>query len=158
MNGQIVALGNIFGDLAFNGGLSGRIAVKGQTVLGLDPNRYGILGKITINGGIGSTAAIVSAGVIGDDGVYIGTTDSDANGTQITVNGNDSGILAAENDINFSKAIKSNPGLFENATGANKLAIEAIFASPTLDSAGLNLILANLAKLHVGADGNLTIT
>ncbi len=161
MSGQIVSLGNIFGDLTFNGGLGGRIAVKGRQVLGLDAQRYGILGAIVINGGIGAGAAIVSAGVVGDDGVYIGV-DSDAYGTQLTINGQELGILAAESDINFGKTGKLNTaGLFENAKPPNKAQIDAIFTQGgtalTIDN-GLALILADLTALHVGSDGNLTGT
>ncbi|MBI3863521.1 MAG: hypothetical protein HY290_16645, partial [Planctomycetia bacterium] len=165
--GNIVVLGNVFGDLQFNGsGISGRVAVHGQQVAGLDAQRYGILGRVTINGNIGAGGAIVSGGVIGDDGVYVGA-ESDANGTQITFT-NEKGILAAENDINYGKTGKLPvSGVFENATGVNKAAIDAIFTDGgkllTFDTivngkSGLDLILGDLAALRVGADGNLTGT
>jgi hypothetical protein len=162
LGGQVIALGNAFGDINVNG-VTGRIAVRGQQVAGLDPQRYGILGKLVINGAIGSTAAIVSAGVIGDDGVYVGT-DSDANGTQLNITGNETGIIAAESDINFGKTGKlTQSGIFENASAANKAAIDAIFTQGgtplTFDSngkTGLDLILQDLAALRVGTDGNLT--
>jgi hypothetical protein len=161
MGGQIVALGNIFGDLTFNGGIDGRIAVKGQQVAGLDAQRYGILGRVTINGTIGSSAAIASGGVIGDDGVYVGI-DTDTTGTQITF-GSDKGILAADSDINFGKTGKlPTTGVFENATGLNQAAIDALFTQggaqllfDTIISGktGLDLILGDLAALKVSADG-----
>jgi len=168
MDGQIVALGNVFGDLTLKGGVTGRIAVEGQAVRGLElyPGRFGILGNVAISGQIGSTAAIVSAGIIGDNG----NTGNSALGTHLT-SGNDSGILAAEGNINFGKTGSLNTkGLFVNAMGLNKQAIDAIFtATPqgqTVPIAllfdtvvngqtGLNLILADLAALAVNTKGNL---
>jgi hypothetical protein len=162
MNGQIVALCNIFGDIIINGGLNGRIAAKGQKVLGLDQQRYGILGNVVINGGIGSSGAIVSGGMIGDNG----GSGNNAYGTHLTINGTDSGILAAEGNINFGQTGTLNTkGLFVNATGANKAAIDAIFTQGgtplTFDvvingKTGLALILADLTALKVGSNGNLT--
>src|SRR5262249_5397882 len=76
LNGSVGALGNFFGALNITGGLGGRIAVKGRPVTGLDPFRTGILGNVNIGGGISPTGAIVSAGVIGDDGTNNPTDDS----------------------------------------------------------------------------------
>jgi len=165
MSGQIVALGNVFGDITLNGGISGRIAVHGQQLSELAAGRYGILGRLTINGTIDANAAIVSGGVIGDDGVYVvGTTDSDAYGTQITF-GSDKGILAADFDINFGQTGKIySAGVFENAAGTtNGAVINAIFTQGNVplafDNGGLDLILGDLAKLRVDAKtGNLTGT
>ena len=157
-DGTIVALGNIFGDISTNGGLDGRIAAKGQEEFGLG-FRNGILGNININGGIRSGAAIVSGGLIGDDGNN--NIGNDSVGTKLNDNGAIKGILAAERDINISANGSINQaGYFENvadpaaakyAAGANKAAIDAIFTGD------LSTTLSNLGKLHVGTDGNLTI-
>jgi hypothetical protein len=142
MTGQVISLGNAFGDMRFNGGLGGWIAVKGRQVAGLDPLRYGILGNLTVNGEIGSSAGIVSGGVIGDDGVYTGV-DSDVPGTHLTI-GSLLGRLAAEGDINYAKA-KPTSGVIENATGSDKATIDALFVLlGSVLTADLNLILGDL--------------
>ncbi|MFN0056555.1 MAG: hypothetical protein ACKV0T_30785 [Planctomycetales bacterium] len=166
MSGQIVALGNMFGDISINGGLTGRIAAHGRQGAGLHAQRFGILGNVDINGTIGATAAIVSLGVIGDDGVYVGT-DSDTNGMHLTFS-NGNGIIAAGGDVNFGKTNKINqPGLFENASGTNLAAVDAVFTQLgqqlAFDSSiggktGLELILSDLAALKVGTNGKLTGT
>jgi hypothetical protein len=143
-NGELVVLGQVIGDMAFNGGLKGggRVAVKG-----------GIVGNFTINGGLDSTAAVVSGGEIGDTTL----------GTVFTVNGGNKGIIAAKGAMNFGKG---SPGgyVFNNATGGNAAAIDAIFTNNgsalafdinALDLGGLNLILTDLAALYVDAHGNL---
>jgi hypothetical protein len=164
MAGQVVALGNIFGDITVNGGLSGQIASKGQAVSGLDVRRIGFLGNITINGGIASTGTIVSVGVIGDTGVYP-ATGSTSYGTHLVINGNDSGLLAAEVNINFGKTGKLNTAVFGNASGDSKTAIDNIFiqsgkilAFDTVVSgkSGLSWILGDMISLHVGSNGTLT--
>jgi hypothetical protein len=148
-NGQIVALGNIVGDIIIHGGLTGRIAVKGRVVAGF--GSIGILGNITITGNLDASSAIVSAGVIGDR----------AHGTVLNT-GNVSGIVAAEGNLNIGH-IGSSSGAFilANATGANAAAIDAIFTENHvplsfdrmgLDLAGLNLILRDLAALTVVGD------
>jgi hypothetical protein len=147
-SGDVVVLGLIDGDMRFNGGLrSGRIAAKG-----------GIVGNLTINGGLDSSSSVVSGGEIGD------TTW----GTQFTFGGTNAGILAAEGTMHFAR---SSPGgeVFNNAIGANKAAIDAIFTNygqslefdltPSgLDLGGLNLILPDLAALYVNSNGNLAGT
>ena len=69
-DGQLVVLGDDYGDLAFHGGITGgRIAVKGT-----GGARSGILGNVIVDRGIYSTdcgvidagSAIVSGGEIGD--------------------------------------------------------------------------------------------
>ncbi len=113
---------------------------------------------MTINGGLDAGAAIVSAGAIGDP----------AAGTALTVNGNNKGIIAAEGAIRFGRkppkgAVYDNVGAV--AGSPNAAAIDAIFTDnhrplgfdqPGQDLAGLELILADLLALKVGADGNLT--
>jgi hypothetical protein len=169
VNGFIVALGNVFGDINITGGLSGRIGVKGRTVAGLDAFRTGILGNVNIGGGISNTGAIISAGLIGDDGNN--NIADDSVGTQLNISGTIKGILAAGRDINFgSVGSLSQAFVFENvsdptspkyAGGANIAAINAIFTNGGVALTipdGLSLILADLASLTVGADGNLTGT
>jgi hypothetical protein len=170
LNGQVVALGNVFGDIGVTGGLSGRIAVHGREEFGLSAgqtfSRTGILGNVSIGGGISTTGAIVSAGLLGDDGsdnIAIDTL-----GTQLTISGTDKGIIAAEEDINFGATGSLNTaGIFQNvgtpgspqyAGGANKNAIDYIFTNNgvalTIPS-GLSTILQDLLALTVLNTGNL---
>jgi hypothetical protein len=154
-SGQIVALGNDYGDLWFKQGVTGRIAVRGQPIAGQDARRSGILGNVRVDGAIGPTAAIVSGGEIGDA----------AAGTVLSAAGV-SGILAAEGDMSLgSVGDMSGAQVFADTQGANTAAIDAIFTNLgnplAIDTTpqGLNnlaLILADLAALHVGGDGNLT--
>ncbi|HYV38431.1 MAG TPA: hypothetical protein VE988_22295, partial [Gemmataceae bacterium] len=126
LNGQIIALGNAIGDIKVTGGLSGRIAVKGNPgEYGLAAFRYGILGNFSIGGGISTTGAIVSAGLIGDDGAN--NKNNDVNGTHLSISGSDKGILAAGEDINFAAGSSQSQGVFENAAGSNLAAINAVF-------------------------------
>jgi hypothetical protein len=133
----------VFGDINITGGLSGRIAVKGNNgEFGLSNSRFGILGNVSISGGISTTGAIVSGGVIGDD----------TGGTQLSISGNDKGILAAEGDINGN--ITGLPNVFENASGVNAAAIDNIFTNEgdLLDVTmpdQLDLILQDLSDLTV---------
>jgi hypothetical protein len=162
VNGQVIALGNVFGDISVTGGLSGRIAAKGNPgEFGLPSFRYGILGNVSIGGGISPTGAVVSSGLLGDDG-----TDNvpvDNSGTRLTISGNDKGILAAGEDINFGSTGSLNAaGLFENATGSNLNAINSIFTDKgalldVIDPAQLNLIVQDLLALKV-SNGMLTGT
>jgi hypothetical protein len=158
LTGTVVALGNIFGDINAKNGVAGRIAARGRPVAGLDTSRVGILGNINVSGSIDTTAAIVSGGVIGD--LAGGTTFS---------SGSVKGILAAKGDINFGNVGNTTlAAIFENATGMNAAAIDAIFTDGgqrlgldinALDLAGLGLILTDLGNLHVDpATGNLTGT
>ncbi|HZV03930.1 MAG TPA: hypothetical protein VE999_02470 [Gemmataceae bacterium] len=156
VNGQIVALGNVFGDLNISGGLSGRIAVQGNNgEYGLGAGRYGILGNVSIKGGISTIGVIVSAGLLGDA----------TGGTQLSISGNDKGILAAVGDINFGSTGNLNAaGLFENVgspsspkydNGQNAAVIDAIFGTLTIPN-DLTQLLDNVLALAVGSDGNLT--
>jgi len=162
VNGQIIALGNAFGDIKITGGLSGRIAVKGnQGEYGLASFRYGILGNVSIGGSIRTTGAIVSSGLIGDEGAN--NNDDDENGTHLTISGSDKGIIAAGGDIEFGEEFFENqPGVFENATGSNLAAIDFIFTNngvqlDVLNPAQLNLIVQDLLALRVSG-GKLTGT
>jgi hypothetical protein len=156
-SGQIVAMGNVYGDLVFEKGVTGRVAVQGQPVPGLDPQRFGILGNVEITGVMAASGAIVSGGLIGDP-----TGNTALNGNVIQ------GILAAKGAITFGKVGNmSNAHIFANAQGANFAAIDGIFTDDTtgmplyIDTtptglADLALILMDLAALQVGPNGNLT--
>jgi hypothetical protein len=170
VNGDIVALGNVFGDINIGGGVSGRLAAKGRTVQGLDPARIGFLGNVSIGGGISSTGAIVSGGLIGDDGTNNGAKEI-SQGTQLTISGTTKGIIAAEEDINFGKTGSINQtNVFENVgspnspkydNGQNKAQIDNIFTNngtALTIPGGLSFILADLNALTVDATGNLTGT
>ena len=155
LSGQVVALGNTFGDIVIQGDLTGRMAVKGRPVLGLLPFRVGILGNLIINGAATSKSAIVSGGVIGDQ----------AGGTFLKA-GAFEGIVAAKGDINFASGTVPGGFIFENAAGTlNGAVIDAIFTDEgkplafdfqNFDLRGLDLILKDLALLRVGPNGNLT--
>jgi hypothetical protein len=174
ITGQIIALGNAFGDITVGGWLSGRIAVKGnQGEYGLASFRYGILGNVSVCGGVSSTGAIVSSGLIGDDGTNNITNDK--YGTHLTIIGRDQGIIAAGEDINFGVGDsddddnyfgggcgQNRANIFENATGSNLAAINAIFTNnggllDVLDPVQLNLIVKDLLALKVSS-GKLTGT
>jgi hypothetical protein len=162
LTGEVVALGNVFGDINVGGGLSGRIGVRGREEFGLSAgqsfSRTGILGNVSIGGGIATTGVIVSAGLIGDDGSD--NISNDSAGTHLTISGNDRGIIAAEEDINFGSTGSLNAsGIFENVgtpgspqynNGVNKSAIDNIFANP----ADMNQILSRLLALTVTTDAH----
>jgi hypothetical protein len=157
---QIVALGNIFGDIVTDGNLqSTRITAKGRAITGLNSTRIGILGNVIVNGTMDASSAILSGGEIGD-----------VNGGSFQV-GVVQGIVAAEGDIVLGPAVDTSQAIFYQAaigTGnANAAAIDAIFADGGqplgfdllgLDLGGLALILQDLTALSVGSDGNLTGT
>jgi hypothetical protein len=170
VSGDIVALGNVFGDINIGGGVDGRLAAKGRQVQGLDSSRIGFLGNVSIGGGISGTGAIVSGGLIGDDGTNNGTKEV-SQGTQLTISGTTKGIIAAEEDINFGKTGSINlTNVFENVgspsspkydNGQNKTQIDNIFTnngSALTIPGGLSFILADLNVLAVDATGNLTGT
>jgi hypothetical protein len=146
VNGQVVAIGNVFGDINVTGGLSGRIVVKGNSgEYHLASDRFGILGNVSISGGIGTTGAIVSAGRLGDN----------TGGTLLSISGKDKGILAAKGGINPAN-ISNLPNVF---TGLNAAAVDAIFTNgsvPLTIPGDLGQILLKLAALHVDSNGKLT--
>jgi hypothetical protein len=154
-SGQLVALGNVYGDLWVKGDLTGRIAVKGHAVPGLDdPQRFGILGNVEVDGWIGASGAIFSGGLIGDA----------ASGTGLWASGV-AGILAAKGDISLGAVDDmTNASMFAQASGVNAAAIDAIFTDRgcllTIDTtprglSDLDLILKDLASLYVDSNGNL---
>jgi hypothetical protein len=119
-SGEIVALGNVFGDLKITGTLSGRIAVRGQAVAGLDSGRDGILGNLQV-GKFAGTGAIISGGLIADA----------EGGTSFTSSAIKSGFLAADGDINFAKGVKVTTGsVFADSQGtADGAVMDAIFTA-----------------------------
>jgi hypothetical protein len=158
-SGQLVVLGNDYGDLTFNGGLTGgRIAVKGTGGV-----QSGILGNVIIDrglyptGSIGAGSAIVSGGEIGDASL----------GTALSVTDSNDGIVAAIGTIRVSNGLLG--GDLFNDVGAtpgnpSAAAIDAIFSDngqslgldlPNQPLAGLALILEDLAALNVDSDDNL---
>jgi len=151
-NGDLLVLGNIYGNIVIDGGLDGRIAAQGAAN-GLAAGRQGILGDIKINGEVGSEAAIVSGGEIGDAGL----------GTELEVHGAYKGILAAVGtiayDIDGSTKFASifndvgNPNSPQYDGGVNEAAIDAIFSGLTIGD--LTTLLLNLNNLHV-SNGNLS--
>ena len=155
-SGQLVVLGNDYGDLTFHGGLTGgRIAVKGTGGV-----QSGILGNVVIDrgfyptGSIGAGSAIVSGGEIGDTSL----------GTALSVTDNNSGIVAAIGVIRLGNGPLG--GYVFNNVGAtpgnpNAAAIDAIFTDngqplgldlPNEPLAGLTAILEDLAALDVDPD------
>jgi hypothetical protein len=170
LNGQVVALGNIFGDISVSGGLSGRIAAHGREEFNLSSgvsfSRTGILGNVSIGGGISSTGAIVSLGLLGDDGSD--NIKNDTAGTHLTISGTDKGIIAAAEDINFgSTGTLNQGGIFENVgpgdsstTASNANVIDWIFTdggTALTIPGGLSKILTDLGNLTV-TNGKLTGT
>ena len=168
--GQIVVEGDVVGDLTFNGGLvGGRVAVLGGSntapvgpdAIPLGPTGSGVSGNVTVDrglnssGGVDASSAIVTAGNIGSGPL----------GTKITAQDGNSGIIAA---IKTILGAANGTGLFvqdPSSTSPDAAAIDAIFTDGgvplTFDLGGenlegLNLILADLAALHVGAGGILT--
>jgi hypothetical protein len=156
VNGQIVTLGNIVGDVVIHGGLrGGRIAAK-----------QSILGNVNISGIIDSGAALVSGGSIGSAAAGTGLIVGPA-----TSPGTISGIVAAEGPINLETGTLTSTAFYKanigsgNPNDPNKAAIDAIFTDlgkslafdqHGLDLGGLALILADLKALKVGSNGILT--
>jgi hypothetical protein len=120
----------------------------------LDAQRFGILGNVEVDGVIGTSGAIVSGGLIGDA----------AGGTTLSAGG-DAGVLAAKGDISVADlGDTSGASIFNDASGVNAAAIDAIFTDRgrplTIDTtvqglSDLDLILTDLASLHVDSTGNL---
>ena len=156
-DGQLVVLGDDYGDLAFHGGITGgRIAVKGT-----GGARSGILGNVIVDrglyqtGAIGAGSAIVSGGEIGDA----------AYGTTLTVEDGNQGIVAAIGTIRVENGTNLGGSVFNDAGGtSNAAAIDAIFTEngqplgldlPGDPLGGLELILQDLADLHVDSNSKL---
>ncbi len=107
--GFLVSLGDVTGDVSVNGGLGsgGSIASGGS-----------ILGNLSINGGMAKNSSVVARGVIGNP----------VTGTRFTLNGNNRGIIAAKDAIQFARS--ANGSVFKN-TAVNDppsaTVIDAIF-------------------------------
>ena len=152
-DGQLIVLGNDYGDLTFHGG---RIAVEGTGGTG-----SGILGNVIVDrgfyptGAIGAGSAIVSGGEIGD------ATD----GTSLSVADGNQGIVAAIGTILTASGTNLGGSVFNQAAGtSNAAAIDAIFTDqgqplaldlPGNPLGGLELILQDLAALYVASNGKL---
>ncbi len=145
-SGEIVAMGCISGTVALNGPMmSGRVASEG-----------GITGNLTV-ASLDANSAIVSDAGIGNA--------SSTPATYLTVTGTNAGIIAAKGTINY----KTKPAgyFFNNATGVNAAAIDAIFVSGGIpltpadlfdqsslfDLVLLKQIVANLKALAVITSG-----
>jgi hypothetical protein len=153
-DGQLVVLGNVFGDLRVDR-LTGRIAVQGQAVPGLDAGRSGILGNVWLEDGMSKTGAILSGGLIGDT---VGGTALHADKLK--------GIVAAKGAISLGGDTSADHAAFfagnlgSTAGNPSTAVINAVFQTPFdtnfLDLAGLDETLADLAALAVGSTGQLT--
>ena len=165
-SGQLVVLGNDYGDLTFHGGLTGgRIAVKGT-----GGAQSGILGNVIIDRGFYPTgthrtgSAIVSGGEIGDASLR------DVPERRRRQPGDRRRLRCDQHRRRCARRQRlqgrcANPGNPNDVMDAN--AIDAIFTSGGLplglddkngeDLQGLAQILANLAALKVDTNtGNLT--
>lgn len=113
-SGQIIALGNLFGNLSISGSMTGRIAVKGVAINGLASTRIGILGNVSIpTFALGS--AIISGGLIGDS---VGGTTANL--------GNAKGFIAAIGGVNLTGTTISANNEIQNAVGGNLSTINAV--------------------------------
>jgi len=154
-SGQIVAMGQVIGDVSLLGGLLGT---------GLIAARGSILGNLAINGQIATTAKIVSGGTIG----------SAALGSGFTFGVNQGIVGAIGTIIEKSADPTVAPGFYVSNAGSvappmnfNAQAIDAIFDAANGgflngfdllangDLTGLADILADLARLRV-VNGRLT--
>jgi len=156
-DGQIIALGNIIGDLSIGGQLTGRIAAQGSPIAGLDGSRIGIIGNIKVKSSFSAAAAVISGGVIGDTAAKTTFTCKGANG-----------YLAADGAISTAKSVKiPAANKFDNSQGTlNGAAIDAVFtdgSAPLQISSGpagmtaLGLIGSDLNALQISG-GSLTGT
>jgi hypothetical protein len=119
-SGQIIALGNVFGNVTISGTMTGRMAVEGEAGMGLTATRIGILGNITIQS-FAATAAITSGGLVGDA----------AGGTTVYL-ASPLGFVAAAGGVNLRSTTLPAGKLLANQTGANLSAISAIFTNSNL--------------------------
>lgn len=141
--GQIIVLGNAFGNITISGSMGGRLVVKGAAVSGLDSARTGILGNVNIPFGIASAGAVISGGLIGDV----------AGATKLS-SGRIYGFLAAEGAIRIANAKVVSPlqVFADSRLNANGPVLDAIFTDQGLplrfDTGGL---LAGLALMQLDA-------
>jgi hypothetical protein len=158
ISGQIVTLGNILGDVTINGDLTGRIAANGRPS-SVVPGE-GILGDIKVGGYFGNpwvSAAVISGGEIGDAAL----------GTALSIWSWDKNfsIIAAEGPIRLINASYPwPPYIFSDVPDVpgdpNASAVDAVFETQDgalitsfdddpLDLVNLELILTDLARLHI---------
>ncbi|HEX8911732.1 MAG TPA: hypothetical protein VF796_05190, partial [Humisphaera sp.] len=139
--GQMLALGNVYGDLSVANTFTGRIAVQGSVVPGLAVTRRGVLGNLTL-GTVGAAGAVISGGSVGDA----------AGGTAISVKALQ-GFVASKGAV-AAKAGTTLPAgrVFANSVGGNAAVIDAVWTDGGLplrfdrsagDLAGLALIQAD---------------
>ena len=133
-SGQIIALGNIYGNLTISGTMTGRIAAEAEAITGLPAAGAGILGNVTVKL-FASGAAIISGGLIGD------ATDH----TTVKL-GKARGFVAADGSVNLKSTTFAAGNLIQNATGSNLSAIAAVFSNGSL--ANLALIETNLNDIQ----------
>ena len=144
-SGQIIALGNIYGDLNFGGTMTGRVAADGVAINGLSAARLGILGNISVNN-FAAGSAIVSGGLVGD-----------AAGSTNVYLGSPKGFVAALGGVTLRSTTLPAGDLIQNiSSGANLTAVNAIFTNGNLpltfntggNLQGLILIETDLASLR----------
>jgi hypothetical protein len=147
ITGEVVVLGNVYGDIIVPSGLKdGRIAVQGS-----------ILGNTLLTGGIDASSALVAGGNIGDVTAGTGLTA----GTVL-------GILAANGAINlvgptdtskasFFKYTKTADFFQDNLSIVDPTSAAAIDSIFTSDLSGLALMLQNLEDLSVSSSGELVL-
>ncbi len=125
VSGQVLTMGNVVGDLTFQGGLAGgQVEAAGS-----------ILGNVKLVGGFTSASSIVAGGTIGNA----------STGTGLTLTpGNAQGLVAAKGAVRFATA--THPTVYyQNQAGPNASAIDALFAA-------LNDDLTSLAMTRLQAD------
>ncbi|MGO9478591.1 MAG: hypothetical protein ACLQAH_13200 [Limisphaerales bacterium] len=132
-SGQIIALGDFFGDVSVGKTMTGRIAVAGQAVAGLAAARCGILGNVTIHS-FAPGSAIISGGMVGD-----------LTGNTIVTVGDAKGFVAAKGGVNLKKSTNiAAANLLQNIqSGSNLAALNAIFTN-----GGSSLLFDTGGSLH----------
>jgi hypothetical protein len=139
--GQVIALGNILGNVSIAGPFGGQIAAQGAPIAGISSSRQGIVSQVKIAGAIMPEGAIISGGEIGDA----------AEGTRLTT-GKIRGKIFAAGPVQLagsSKLPSVNGGL---PVGSSSIA-KSIWSSDgtalaTFDSANGNQDLKTLTQLQ----------
>jgi hypothetical protein len=156
---DIVALGNIYGDISVSGTFAGRLAAKGLAVPGLPHTEVGIHGKVTI-GTLDRNGAVISGGLLGDN----------SHSTSMNITTSFAGFLASIGAIKFNAASKLNAArTVQNLTASSVNAgqINNIWTNGGTplkfditgqDLAGLTLILTDLNNLALSSTGVLSGT
>jgi hypothetical protein len=139
--GQVIALGNILGDVSIAGSLSGQIAARGTPIPGTAANRQGILSNVKIAGAIEPVGAVLSGGEIGDA----------AAGTQLAT-GKIRGTIFAAGPVQLARKSKSPSASGGLPVGASPIA-KTIWSPngrtvENFDSDSSNQDLATLSQLE----------